>query len=267
MKKILLIIISCMFAFLLVGCNVSVGVKSRNGDLVDFKQESEMKNIEEMVINTGKSDVTLKSYNKNKIKIEGQKLKNDEKIKIVTNDKKIEIKDPNSSFNSKEGKSFFKFVVYDRTPSYTIYIPNSFKGKIDLKNGDGDISVTGVVLDKFDLEAGTGDVTIKDVQIKNINCNVGVGDCDLQLSNCGDVAINGGVGDCDVAFEDVNGDFEFNCGVGDCNVSVPNNADIKITKSGNDGIGNINNKAKLSGNEKYVFKFTSGVGDINIDNI
>ena len=264
MKKIFMIITSCIFVFLLVGCNVSVGVKSRKGDLVDFKQKSKINDIDEIIINTGESDVVLKNYDKNKIKIVGKKLKNDEKIKIAVKGKKLEIEDPNKSSSSIE-KPCFNFGMYNNTASYTIYIPSSFNGKIDFKNGTGDINITDLVVDKFYLEAGVGDVEIKDVKIKDFNCNVGVGDFDFELSDCGNVIINGGVGNCDVVFKDVNGNFEFNSGVGDCNVSVPEDSDIKIVENGN-GVGNINNNAKLSGDGKYIFKFTSGVGNINIDN-
>ena len=103
------------------------------------------------------------------------------------------------------------------------------------------------------------------IQFNKLYLESGVGDVELETKErTGDIDIKGGVGSVDVSLGDVNGNLTFQGGVGDTNISIPSNSPVSIKTDS--GLGNANISAKTSGENKYIFDISIGIGEINITN-
>lgn len=258
MKKLIgvcLIIFSMGF----LGCNVEFGVQDRvKESLVDINKSVNLEsNIKEIEINTGISNVTIKTYEGNDIVIKGKISENVMDVNAEALGDKMKIKEQNNSdiwFGSSNYNS-----------NYEIMIPSKYNNDIVLSIGVGDTDVYELNSNLLEVNGGTGDLKFYNSKFKKLIMNCGVGDIDGDFDcEYDEITINGGVGEISMALEKVTGDLAYNGGVGVLNLKLPKNApvDLNISK----GVGDIKNKAKLSEDKKYNFNLSNGVGVVEIYN-
>ncbi|NLK96240.1 MAG: DUF4097 domain-containing protein [Clostridiales bacterium] len=258
MKKILGVCL-VLFSMGFLGCNVEFGVQDRiKGNLVDIDKSVNLgSNINEIEINTGISDVTIKTYEGDAIVIKGKISEKVLDINTEELDNKITIKEQNNNdiWNSSS----------EYSSNYEIMIPSKYNNDFVLSIGVGDTNVNDINSNLLNINGGTGNLKLQNSKFKKLNMNCGVGDIDAEFAcDYEDITISGGVGEVSMALEKVTGGLTYNGGVGVFNLKLPKNApiDLNISK----GVGDIKNKAKLSEEKKYNFDVSIGVGVVEIYN-
>lgn len=187
---------------------------------------------------------------------------NSEKVKVISDGKKLVVKDKSTNWFRISNKNELFITVYipeeillDKvdidTGAGKVEIDNLFTNKLDIELGAGETIFNKVIVNKdFKLNTGAGSFTIKDGEINNFDCDLGVGETNIT-----------GV---------LLGKSEIDCGVGELNINILDSADnysFEVSK----GVGSINyngisvKDGSVLGNGSNHVSISGGVGEININ--
>lgn len=261
-KKILSLVAITLVSFTLVSCSVKIGVKDKGDSSVfssskggeKISEEYELSDVNSIDIEIDAAIVKVKTYDGNKIKVEGYLGKSSKGIKSEKNNKEIEIIEECS-------KSFVNNDVSD----YEILIPSSFNGDLSFTIGAGTGKLNDVKVNKLELESGAGELNINNVVFNKLDLSCGVGTVNMNLNEkCGDMDIEGGVGETVINIKEVGGNLTCEGGVGSTKITMPENAPVKFNTES--GLGSCNITAKTSGENTYTFDLEVGVGEIKVTN-
>lgn len=265
MKKLFKIFLALSLSVMLAGCSVKFGIESRNGDndsdSTNYSGESinkveSIEGINKLNIEIEVSNVKIMYYEGKDIEVSGTLGKLSKGVTIDKSSNELTINEKSKKSNS---------IKRDSASDLNIKIPNSYNGNVDLEFGVGEYEVRDLKVDNINISSGVGQLFIKDISFNKLDLESGVGDIELETKEkTGEINIKGGVGSVDVSLGDVNGDLTFEGGIGDTNISIPSNSPVRIKTDS--GLGRANISAKTSGENKYIFDISMGVGEINITN-
>lgn len=265
MKKIFKIFLALSLSVVLVGCSVKFGIESRNNDnytdSTNYSGESinkveSIEGINKLNIKIEVSNVEIMYYEGKDIEVSGTLGKLSKGVTIDKSSDELTINEKSKKSNS---------IIRDSASDLKIKIPNSYNGNVDLEFGVGEYEVRDLKVYNINVRSGVGEIVIKNISFNKLYLESGVGDVELETKErTGDIDIKGGVGSVDVSLGDVNGNLTFQGGVGDTNISIPSNSPVSIKTDS--GLGNANISAKTSGENKYIFDISIGIGEINITN-
>ncbi|MDI9219032.1 DUF4097 family beta strand repeat-containing protein [Clostridium tertium] len=265
MKKLFKIFLVLSLSVVLVGCSVKFGIESRNNDnytdSTNYSGESinkveSIEGINKINIKIEVSSVKVMYYEGKDIEVSGTLGKLSKGITIDKSSDELTINEKSKKRNS---------INRDSTSDLKIKIPNSYNGNIDLEFGVGEYEVRDLKVDNINISSGVGQLLIKDISFNKLDLESGVGDVELETKEMtGDINIEGGVGSIEVSLGNVNGNLIFEGGVGNTNIRIPSDSPVSIRTDS--GLGKANINAKTSGENKYVFDISMGIGEINITN-
>ena len=210
----------------------------------------DFKNYDITYLSTKESKLIIKQSGKaNKMLIDKKKEKN-----------KLTIKEPVSN-------------IFDKK-TYMIYIPNTYKGKIKIDNGFGNVSIMN--LESIYLDNNSGNIKIKNISeliIKNVSGNVNItGELNKikGTSTIGGITIEKLIGSCkidtitgDVLIKNflINSTSMISTTSGDISIKVDKKSDCKFLYYNRDE-NNITNKKCLNGKNELRLENVTGI--INI---
>ncbi|MGL5150405.1 MAG: DUF4097 family beta strand repeat-containing protein [Clostridium sp.] len=246
---ILSMILVGAFALTMGGC-ISIGVKDRSYNEIN---ESYISNDVKKIDIDGKSiDLVIKDGTSDKIVVTGN-AEGDFKGEISNGTLTIDI----------SGNQSVIFGISNRPTELTVEVPRNLKTALDLDFGAGDVKINNLKFNELVIKGGAGDVEINDVDFDYLNFKGGAGNLTMNVSTLGRMNIKAGVGDIDITGRDkIAGDVDIKGGVGDIDLRIPEKSPIKFNTD--NGIGGTNIKSKTNGEEKYVYKIKSGIGQIEI---
>lgn len=267
---LLLILVFGLIAIMIlfINGNLSAGAFLMNGKTVEvFDKEFDGENVNNIVVDVTSSDVKLYYTDSNQ-------------FKVVYQGAEKEIKDPfmtaeiNSDTLLIKQKTKVKLFQWGVNRIVTIYVPESFKGKLDYtcssgdlaflddfnfseiktKSASGDMSADNLTCGQFSASCSSGDIKIGALQTDDFSFKLTSGDISvaelhgagtLYLTS-GDVAINGLYGQ--GSFETTSGDL----GLKLCEAS----GDVKVKVTSGDVMVDI------IGDLSFLCDFSATSGDI-----
>lgn len=273
---IFLIVLLSIFAYLLVGFLIFAITNQGDFDFGALTREMKLKesyNSEGKVVNNifvsiPNGDIEIKSSEDENILVEYySSKKNNSKIEYVDNE--ITLKENNTNF--------FCFGLCNGKRKVIIYIPETYKDKLELKTVSGDIISTLDLSDnKVKLKTVSGDIVIEDVKSPSISTTSGditVGKVNGKSSFStvsGDIKVNSLTesfsisttsGDITISTMNINKDSSIKTVSGD--IIVKNNeSDIYVDYSSVSGKADIRYNNRKS---DITLKVKSVSGDITID--
>ncbi|MBZ9692404.1 MULTISPECIES: DUF4097 family beta strand repeat-containing protein [unclassified Clostridium] len=267
MKKLLILAILGIVLISSVGCNTNSKTKTTTSN-----QESETLNenkvIDEKINLDNATDidveiyaaqVSIKSYDGEEVKVTGKLSQKSDGLGVKRNGHEIQVIE-------KEYKSSRLDMNGEKNISrLDIMVPSKFKGNFKFDQGAGILDIEGIKAKNIDISGGSVKSKCEDIKFDKLNLESGASEFDLNLKEkCGDIKINGGVGKLKLKMAEVGGNLEYEGGVGEIDIIIPKNSPVNIVTEKGDGHYNIN--AQTSGEEKYTFDLSVGIGSINVRN-
>jgi len=242
-KKVIALVGAVIMAVSLTACNVDIGFRnpnsSKNSNL-DINETIDSDGIKSVEISVNIGDVKISP-------IDGQ---NFTVVSEGRNDgsRPIEIDKSGSTLSIKEDSSIKNVNGFNNLHSnnrkINIGIPKDFIGDFKYTCGVGDSEIRDLNFKKAIFQGGVGNINIKEITFEDMRVSQGVGDVNLKI-------------------KEVKGDLTYEGGVGDGDITIPENSPVRFKTSS--GLGDCRIMAKTSGEDKYLFRVTSGVGDITIE--
>ncbi len=268
MRKISKIILAVFLAAtLLTGCGIRFGVESRrnnnSGNSVNYNGESinkteSIEGIDKIDIEIEVSNVTIINYEGNDIEISGTLGSLSRGVTVSKNSNKLVI-------TEKAKKAFNVNINTNNASNLEIKIPNSYNKDIEFSFGVGEYNIKDLKVNDIDIKGGVGELLIENISFNKLDLSSGVGSVNIYTNErTGEIDIKGGVGDVNISLGDINGNLKFEGGMGSANIKIPSDAPVNIKTES--GLGNSNVRAKTSGENKYIFDITMGIGELNITN-
>lgn len=258
MKKIISIFTIIIVAVTLVSCDVKFGVKEVNESYEkEINEVVSLNDIDTIKIKVEIGEINIDTYDGEELKITGSLGKRSDKYSIYNKSGIIEF----------EAKSKSKLTLSnsDDTTKISVLVPNSYKSDFKIETGAGAADISNISAKKLEVDAGAGDIVIQNIKFDNLEYDAGVGSTKIRLNEAvGDIDISGGVGDILVELSEVGGDLTCDAGVGSTKIKIPENAPVKFNKQS--GIGDCDINVTTSGEDKYTFKLSVGVGEIEVYN-
>lgn len=255
------IIIAMVMGAILVGSMVACGRVHHIGDETSAGERTHFA-----------KDIAIEGIDKIKIDIEAANVKinksTGDKVEVVADvskySKGIEVDSKGSTLLISE--EFNDIELFDNDHSdITITIPEKYDKDFKYTYGASESYIEDIKVNNMEINGGAGMCSISDVVFKDLDMKMGAGATKIKLSEeCGKINIDGGVGKFEISFAKVGGDFSYKGGIGEANIKVPENAPITI--KGQSGLGEFNQKAKVSSEGKYDFDIKTGVGKVTIEN-
>ncbi len=241
-KKIVALVGAVIMAVSLTACNVDIGFRNPNSSKnlnLDINESIDSDGIKDLDISINIGEVRISAIDGQDFTIVSEgRSEISRPIEIDKSGSTLSIKEENSTKNV---NGFNNLNSSNR--KITIGIPKDFMGD-------------------FKYTCGIGDSEIKDLNVKKAIFQGGLGNIDIKEITFEDMRISQGVGDIDLKIKEVKGDLIYEGGVGDGDIIIPENSPVRFKTSS--GLGSCRIMAKTSGEDKYLFKITSGIGDITI---
>lgn len=265
MKRLFKIFLALSLSLMLASCSVKFGIESRNydsdSDSNNYSGESinmveSIDGIKKLNIEIEVSNVEIMYYEGKEIEVSGTLGRLSKGITIDKGSEELTINEKSKKYNS---------INRDTASDLKIKIPTSYNGNVDLEFGVGECKVRDLKVDNIEITSGVGQLFINDISFNKLDLESGLGEVELETKErTGDIEIKGGVGSVNLSLGNVNGNLTFEGGVGETNISIPSNSPVSIKTDS--GLGNANITAKTSGENKYIFDISMGIGEINITN-
>lgn len=255
-----------------IGCDVKINVNDKHrdrGELKDINKDFKIDNVKKLKISISTANINVNLGDNDTLNINGKLYGGEENLVVRENGSDLSIED--KEFNDLSNKdinldmSIFKNENNDdfENNKVNITIPKKYKENLNLTFGVGDIKLKDIDVKNLELQTGAGNIGINNIVFSSLDYNAGAGNLDMDLDKkCGDMNIKGGVGNIKIKLAEVGGNLDLQGGVGNTNISIPKNSPVRINAS--NGLGQVNVKAETSGEGKYVFDLTSGVGNISV---
>lgn len=133
---------------------------------------------------------------------------------------------------------------------------------VDISNGAGKMTVTGITADNFIIGNGVGEIIMNNVTANNkLDIEGGVGAITVNNATCGAIDAATGVGQLTFTGE-VNGDGSIASGIGAVYMTLYGDRDDYDFRT-ESGIGQITTPGANSSG-KYTFRISSGIGEVKI---
>ncbi|GAA0084213.1 hypothetical protein UT300007_06520 [Clostridium sp. CTA-7] len=259
MKKVVKILLALSLSTILAGCSIKFGVESRKSSNYAGKSINQIESIEginNLNINIDVSNVDIRYYEGKDIEISGVLGNLSKGITVDRNSSELDI-------NERSNRSVS--IKKDTTSNLKINIPNSYNGNIKLTLGVGEYKVNDVKADNMKVETGVGKLSMSNISFNRLDLESGVGEVDIDTKEkTGEIIIDAGVGDINIKLGNINGNLTFDGGMGSTRISIPPDSPVNIKTSS--GLGESNVTAKTSGENKYIFDVSMGIGELNITN-
>lgn len=257
-KRIYGVLSIVLMVSFLVGCNIEFGFNRKNN-----KTNNAEGNVNESIAIDGvdKINLEISIADMEIYLVEGTDLVI-ERTCTGNNFGKISIEKNGSTINVIEDE--VKYTLGDgyNKNELKVGVPTDYHGNMVIENGVGDCEMKELSLNNLEITTGVGDLEIENGECNELILQQGTGDAEIELNYSGNLEIRGGVGDLDLELASVNGNLVFEGGVGDADIYVPNNSPVSFKTSV--GLGRCNVEVETSGENKYVFDLTTGVGDIDV---
>lgn len=265
MRKFISITLALALTTLLAGCGVKFGIENRNdnnsnrdsvnsGEKVNISES--MNDINKLDIRIDVSNIKINYYDGSNIEISGDLSKYSRGVRTEKSSNKLIIIE-----ESKNNKS----INEDYSSNLTINVPRNFNGDFEFNFGVGECEVNELELNNVNINNGVGELSLNEISFNKLDLESGVGSTTLNTSKkTGAITIKGGIGETKVSLGDINGDLKFDGGMGSATIKVPVDAPISISSTS--GLGEARIKAKTSGEEKYHFDISVGIGEVEITN-
>lgn len=259
MKRVLGILLTVALSTFLAGCSIKFGVESRNTSKYagqSINQSESIEGVDNLNIDIEVSNVNILYYDGNDIEVSGTLGSSSKGVTINRNSNELII-------NEKSNKSVN--IGNSTVSELEIKIPNSYTGDLKLALGVGECTINDVKADNMEVKAGVGQLKMNNISFNSLELQSGVGEVDIETKEkTGNINIEGGVGDIYVKLGNINGNLKFDGGMGSTRISIPPDSPVNIKTSS--GLGECNVSAKTSGENKYIFDVSMGVGSLNITN-
>lgn len=259
MKRVLGILLTVALSTLLAGCSIKFGVESRNTNNYTGKsinQSESIEGVDKINIDIEVSNVNISYYDGNNIEVFGTLGSSSRGVTINRNSNELVI-------NEKSNKTIN--IGKSTVSELEVKIPSSYSGDLKLAFGVGECRINDVKADNMEVKAGVGQLKMNNISFNSLDLQSGLGEVDIETKEkTGNINIEGGVGDIYVKLGNIAGDLQFEGGMGNADISIPADSPVSIKTSS--GLGECNVSAKTSGENKYIFDVSMGVGSLNITN-
>lgn len=145
---------------------------------------------------------------------------------------------------------------------FTIYIPQSFSGAMEISNAAGAVEASELTLHALEIENAAGEINLFDMTIGELSLNNTVGEVNVS-GKIGAVDISDNIGECHI---DCSAPFTGNCEIenalGEINIYLPSNARINLETS--NALGEISVDDSLRSSTGVNFEVSSCLGEIKI---
>ena len=216
---------------------------------------NDMENIKNLKVDFDYGEMTIKTGDVDEIKINAHNVIQ-ERFKYNVNGDTMTVK-YDRGFNI----SFFGGFSPDTKIEIIIPEDMAFE-KVEIENGAGKMTLTGITADKLTVENGAGEMIVNSTTVTGkLDIDGGVGAITVNNTVCGGIEADIGVGQLTFTGE-VNGDGKIDSGVGAVYMTLYGNRDDYDFRTDN-GIGKITTPGSNSG-AKYTFKVSSGIGEVQI---
>lgn len=215
----------------------------------------DMENIKNLKVDFDYGEMTITTGDVDEIKINAHNVIH-ERFKYNVNGDTMTIK-YDRGFNI----SFFGGFSSDTKIEIIIPEAMTFE-KVDIENGAGRMTVTGITADRINVENGAGEMIVNSATVTGkLDIDGGVGAITVNDTVCGGIDADIGVGQLTFTGQ-VNGDGKIDSGVGAVYMTLYGDRDDYDFKTDN-GIGKVTTPGSNSG-AKYTFKVSSGIGEVKI---
>ena len=218
---------------------------------------ADMENIKSLKVDFDYGEMTIKTGDVDEIKINAHNVIQ-ERFKYNVNGDTMTIK-----YDRGFSISFFGGFSASSDTKIEIIIPEAMTfEKVDIENGAGRMTVTGITADKLNVKNGAGEMIVNNTTVRGkLDIDGGVGAITVNDTVCFGIDANIGVGQLTFGGE-INGDGKIDSGVGAVYMTLYGDRDDYdfITDS---GIGKVTTPGSNSG-AKYTFKVSSGIGEVRI---
>ncbi len=226
MKKILISIIICMLCILIFAANTY-----KKGGYFYETGEIEFKNIKDVSISTNNGDITVKSWDKDFVKVmymkKAKKEMELENTEIITD----------KSGNKLAVKAVFKKkIIKNLSISFDIFVPKNIH-ILSAKTSNGDITVNG---SKGNIQANSSN---GDIELKNIDgiINASTSNGDIRILKSLSVNnIRTSNGNIEVHIQNIKNNAEIESSNGSIKLFIKNKPDINITLKSSTGKVSVN---------------------------
>lgn len=233
---------------------VSKNFDKKDGEEVNIRES--MEGINNLQIEAAVSNIAIIYHEGKEVEVTGVLGKHSRGIEIGRASDQLKIEEKANKTNK---------VNSDSASNLIIKIPNSYSENLELTLGVGECNMEGLIVDSMDVKAGLGKLSIENVSFNKLNLESGLGDVNINTKQkTGEMHIEGGVGEINISLGDINGDLKYEGGMGNANIIIPEDSPVKINTSS--GLGSANVSAKTSGENKYIFDISMGIGELNITN-
>lgn len=258
-KRIYVILSMVLMAITFAGCDIEVGFnkKYKNGSNAkgDVNESISIDGVEKINLDISIADIEVEVTEGNEIKVTRTCKGN--------NFGELSVSKDGDTINIIEDEVHYSFGGFEQENQLKVQIPELYNGDMFISNGIGDCDIKKLDLNNVNIECGVGDFEVENGNYNKLTLEQGTGDADILLGYCGNIEIRGGVGDLQIQLESVNGDLVLEGGVGDVDIFIPDDSPVYFNTSS--GVGECNINAITSGENKYLFDLTTGVGDIDIN--
>ncbi|WP_347358728.1 DUF4097 family beta strand repeat-containing protein [Bdellovibrio sp.] len=214
-------------------------------------KEFDAKTIRSLELENIKGTVKIEGGHEDKLVVTSEKVD-------FTKSCALEFKQKGSDLDIKiHRKGVFK--KSDCTTNFTILVPKVIS--LDIKNGSGDISVTGTK-GEIDFKIGAGHLTV-DADVHELEGSSGSGEITVK-SLSGDVDLKMGSGSAKITYAAVpaSGKFDLKSGSGTVELTMP--ADAKFTTSFISPAGKMTNEVGETAGSKFKVSVKSGAASLHI---
>ncbi len=205
-------------------------------------------------------------------------ISDEEKLVIVQKNKETKFF-LNYKKNSK--KIYFEedsYIINPHKEKYTIYIPKNYVNKINIVNGFGKLTVTGIINNLY-INNNSGDLKLKNirnVKIKDVSGNVFFENAEgtievesstgnIEMKNViGIMNIESIAGDVELIDLDITGDSRFENVSGDITIKMKEQAICTINYSNESGKNYIDEKVCIDGLNLNLLKINNITGKIKV---
>lgn len=228
--------------------NFKISFGTRKSENLIFNETYDIETINMIDIKQDAGDIIFENSEENNIKVEiyGD---NREDFEVELNENELKI---DYTKNNKGG--FFNFGKV--TGDIKVFIPETFKGNIKVKNDAGQVKAKKLGEANIDIDCDAGNVEIREINQAKIKCDAGnvkigkiLGQCDIKL-NCGNLNVE------KMEIKE-NSTIETDMG----NVDIDETKDIHVMGHVDLGKCNISNNNTKS---NVILKIDSDMGNINV---
>lgn len=260
MKKILAAIMVGVLAIGVVGCDVEIGSRKRNGGNRSGESINESISISDtkkVNIELGASEAKIYYYEGDNIEVTGV-------LGSFTEEVIVENRGTESYVTEKSSSRNLNFNDND-VSKLEIKIPKKYEGNMRLSLGVGKCNVDNISVSDWKIESGVGTLVVNNCTFDKLDLDCGVGNVDIKTSGkTGDIDIDGGVGNVTLILEEVGGDLEYDGGMGNTTIKIPENSPVRIDSES--GLGKSKITARTSNEGTYKFDLNMGVGNLEVTN-